>query len=68
MSYEINVECEDAYCDRNVMTITVDGEVRAQYYDYGEPEDNSFVRDWAWVATELKNAYELGLKEGREEK
>lgn len=21
--------------------------------DGGEPEDNSFVRDWAWVVTEL---------------
>jgi hypothetical protein len=26
----------------------------------GEPEDNSFIRDYAWVAPALNAAYELG--------
>ena len=27
----------------------------------GEPEDNSFGRDWGWVPAELKNAYQKGI-------
>ena len=33
--------------------------------DGGEPEDNSFYRDWAWVVGELNAAYERGLKDGK---
>ena len=34
-------------------------------YDGGEPEDNSFTRDWSWIQTALKTAYELGYKDCR---
>jgi hypothetical protein len=30
--------------------------------DGGEPEDNSFARDWSWVAPALQAAYELGRR------
>ncbi len=32
--------------------------------DGGEPEDNSFRRDWSWVAPALAQAFELGRKTG----
>lgn len=32
--------------------------------DGGEPEDNSFVRDWCWVAKALADAYWLGQQNG----
>lgn len=32
--------------------------------DGGEPEDNSFLRDWKWVAPALQEAYELGRAHG----
>lgn len=31
--------------------------------DGGEPEDNSFRRDWSWVPTALLAAYDRGLNE-----
>ena len=33
-------------------------------YDGGEPEDNLFTRDWAWVANELNKVYHEGYAEG----
>jgi hypothetical protein len=35
-------------------------------YDGGEPEDQIFVRDWAWVEGAILKAYELGVKDGRD--
>jgi hypothetical protein len=34
--------------------------------DGGEPEDNSFVRDGAWIAPALDDAFLLGCKYGYE--
>jgi len=34
-------------------------------FDGGEPEDNTFTRDWSWVAGALNRAYELGYYHGR---
>lgn len=31
--------------------------------DGGEPEDNSFTRDGAWIAPALQAAYDLGTRE-----
>jgi hypothetical protein len=36
--------------DRPIKLIATDG---------GEPEDNSFIRDWAWVEGELNTALEM---------
>lgn len=35
--------------------------------DCGEPEDNSFVRDYKWIKPLLEKVYELGLGDGRHE-
>jgi hypothetical protein len=32
--------------------------------DGGEPEDQSFGRDWYWVVEEINKAYKTGYKEG----
>lgn len=68
--YRVTVEdcspedCGD--CDRrHRLTITHRGKVLAEYLDYGEPEDNSFRRDWLWVNGELTKAYKLGFEDGR---
>ena len=37
---------------------------RREYHDHGEPEDNSFGRDYGWVQRELQKAYEQGRKDG----
>lgn len=34
-------------------------------WDGGEPEDNLYLRDWAWVAPALANAYEAGFDDAR---
>ena len=57
---------KDSWNYRTKMTITDDTGER-EYYDGGEPEDNSFGRDWSWVTTELQKAYEQGLVDGRKE-
>ena len=36
-----------------------------EHWDGGEPEDNSFVRDWDWVEDELMKAYQQGLKDAQ---
>lgn len=51
----------------NYLAIYVDGELTEIYSDNGEPEDNTFGRDWNWVSGELMAAYERGLIDGREE-
>jgi hypothetical protein len=32
--------------------------------DGGEPEDQTFSRDWGWVTGALQDAYQLGRKHG----
>ena len=50
---------------RTCMEVHYNGEVIREEYDGGEPEDNSFFRDWAWIAGAIEEAYKLGLKDGR---
>ena len=32
--------------------------------DGGEPEDNTFARDWSWVSGLIADAYAQGVKDG----
>lgn len=52
---------------RTALVIKVDGIVETLQIDGGEPEDNSFTRDWSWVDGALKEAYHLGMKHAKEE-
>ena len=62
MSYKVEVESDDGNGYRSMMVITDDSGKR-EHWDGGEPEDNSFGRDWDWVEVELMKAYQQGLKD-----
>ena len=52
------------YFNRSMMFIKLDTDV-VGYVDGGEPEDNTFARDWDWVAGALHRAYSLGVTHGK---
>lgn len=54
----------DLEIDRGRLTVHHDGELIAEHYDRGEPEDNSFGRDYAWIGPLLEQVYALGIKVG----
>jgi hypothetical protein len=41
------------------------GRVIDTYYDGGEPEDQTFVRDWDWVPKVIEVAYKAGYMQGQ---
>lgn len=66
MAYSVRLEpVENDSRYRNRLIIT-DDDGESEHWDGGEPEDNSFLRDWSWVADELRNAYEQGKKDAGE--
>ena len=68
MRYEARLEeDDDSYDGGTKLVILYDGKPVTEYTDGGEPEDNSFYRDWHWVPYELKRAYDLGFCDGRED-
>ena len=50
------------------LKIYLDGNLINYFTDYGEPEDNSFNRDYYWIEKELNKAYQLGLEHGSKSK
>jgi hypothetical protein len=60
MSYEVKIvhELKD-----NELLIMHNGKLINSYCDYGEPEDNSFLRDYDWIKSELEKAYLLGKQD-----
>lgn len=46
------------------LRITHNDKIISLHCDGGEPEDNSFGRDWSWVSGAIKKAYELGVEDG----
>lgn len=66
MSKRLKIELEaDEHGERTTLTVTYDGVPLAEHWDCGEPEDNSFGRDWSWVPDLIEQVYEIGLAEGR---
>ena len=63
MSYKVQMtpDNDDLYTK---LEIIVDGKVKTSYWDDGEPEDSTFLRDWSWIREELEEAYQQGLKDG----
>lgn len=47
------------------LTITWDNGDVEVHQDSGEPEDNTFGRDWSWVFDALQRAYDDGVAKGR---
>ena len=56
----------DEWSCPTTLRITVDDKVVFEETDGGEPEDNSFMRDWNWIAGEIINAYRLGMEHGKD--
>jgi len=50
---------DDCIDDRSALHISHNGQKLEEYCDGGEPEDNTFTRDWSWVPKELRRAYAL---------
>ncbi len=66
MSYAVRIDDEERYGDEHqVLRVERNGVVIEEHGDRGEPEDNSFYRDWSWVQEALKKAYAFGLEDGR---
>lgn len=64
--YEVKLSDSDPERDyRTELQIVVNGKVVEEHWDGGEPEDNLFCRDWAWVPTALENAFKLGAEYGQ---
>lgn len=47
-----------------VYRINADGSRTEVGWIGGEPEDNTYYRDYGWVEGALNEAYQLGLKDG----
>jgi hypothetical protein len=48
----------------NELTIIHNNEVISTHSDSGEPEDNSFYRDYSWIKGMLERAYKFGFEDG----
>jgi len=56
---------EDDFNWRAYILVTHNDEVILFRHDSMEPEDATFNRDLSWIAGAIQNAYELGLKDGK---
>ncbi|MCK5605015.1 hypothetical protein KAR91_24205 [Candidatus Pacearchaeota archaeon] len=66
MKYEVRMtDLSDGYEPREKLEIYHNDECIQTEYDGGEPEDNSFCRDWNWVQFALQEAYDLGVEDGK---
>jgi len=63
MTYETKITDDSDYV-RSILTIYRDGKAIEDHSDMGEPEDNSFNRDWDWVEHALEKAYAYGKADG----
>ena len=65
--YNVTIEVgPDKWTSYNILTITHNGEVVGTFTDMGEPEDNSFNRDYNWVSQALQAAYRFGLNDAED--
>lgn len=47
------------------LVVLYDGKTILRESDRGEPEDQTFGRNWSWVDSIIMKAYQLGLKDGK---
>lgn len=63
--YAVRFESDDdGWNYRQHLVIERHGEEVARHCDGGEPEDQSFGRDWSWVEGALRQAYAFGVEDG----
>jgi hypothetical protein len=58
------VKIDDGYWEGYELRAFRDGELILAATDSGEPEDNMFLRDYAWIKPRLEEAYRLGFEDG----
>ena len=46
------------------LVIKRNGKLIDEHWDCGEPEDNSYSRDWGWIMEALIQAYSFGQNDG----
>ena len=51
--------------DYLILEVYHNGELILSETDGGEPEDNTFYRDWNWVKGAIEKAYALGVEDGK---
>lgn len=65
---DMTLESEDnGWSCRNKLTVKHNGTVIIEEYDGGEPEDQSFYRDWKWVIPAIQKAYDLGVSDAQQD-
>lgn len=57
-------QVSEMYWSNGIWRINDDGSMECIATDGGEPEDNSFARDGAWIVGELNRAFENGFRAG----
>jgi len=63
--FEVTLEHDDPDEIDLTMRILRNGVVEWQECDRGEPEDQSFYRDWSWVPDACRASYAYGLEDGK---
>ena len=63
MSYQVEIVDDQEYDYRSILIATHNNKIVVKEYDHGEPEDNSFYRDYKWVKQALLDAYAAGLSD-----
>lgn len=64
---EIREEFDEQYFQEGRSVVYLqhsDGAIINWYTDKGEPEDNSFYRNYAWVVNAINDAYTSGFNRG----
>ena len=55
---------ESRYSYRSILRVWYNDECILEELDCGEPEDNSFGRDYSWIKPIIEKAYHLGVIDG----
>lgn len=62
----LEVKVEEIDCGwrhKQELIVTHNGKEILRETDGGEPEDQSFYRDWSWVKPAIEKAYQLGRED-----
>lgn len=51
----------------HILAVYRNGRLYEVFLDSGEPEDNTFIRDWSWVPRMIEEAYHMGRYDGYED-
>ena len=63
MSYQVEITDDQEHGYGAILIATHNSKRVVEEYDHGEPEDNSFYRDYSWIKKALLDAYAAGLSD-----